>query len=1025
MAQRENKLRRGKSWLPWLVLSLSLTGLAVLQSWPVARRADRAIPYGYHVVAGYEQVPAMPGDHLQFLYWCWLMADNILGPSAWKTNPYEFNTFLTPRGLPGFANFPFSLLYPLLLPLGQAGAYNALVLISYLGAGLMAFALARQVLGPGPWTWLPALVFALLPFRAAQVLSGHLFGFVCFLVPGLLWCLERALARRSLVWGGGAGLCILLMGMMEPHLTYYSALMLGLYLPLRLILPGEDALPREGTWRPAAQAALAGVAAGVLAQVWLLRSRDAAWHLAPFLQAVLLYAVVALVLWLLLAAVVAAFTRLAPEQARRAAARVFTPLWGLAGVALLKAGGVPHLPRLLALGLAAWGLVRLGLALRGRWRRPSWPRGWWRPLPGLALGLGLAAARMLAVKASDIDQSIAAGGRSLDEVRLFAPRLADLLNPGNTRMEELIHLGWVPAALGLAGLGMLCLARPRGARGAALAGLWLAMSVLGMLLSLGPNLPELPLYPWLYHHLPFFNLPRVPGRLIVFAVLFLSLVGAWVLRELLARRPRLSPALAAVLVVAALALDLGLPQRPGVCLLPPPGRVEAAIRANIPTGPQARERLLGLPIWPGDSHQSSRYELLISRTRALVVNGYSPVVPRAYVEQVFKPLYPLDLGYLGPEQASLLRRLRVRLVCFYDDDLLYARKVSPFPPALARQRLLASGAFTPLAQEGTAFLLRLRGQAQADPHPGAVVSPVVSLWEAEHLYRNTGVLVEDPEASGWGLMFREAGRIGGPLGPRYARARGNLARAVPGRDRKGFLSFGPYRAYPPGRYRARFRLRRGGQAPGSPGWIEVCTDRGRRSLARRELSPGVLPADGRWHDVALTFTLEAPTDLELRTWFNRSSTLELDVVLVEFEGGRPADGFYRAQDLWRQTGDLVADARVPGGLAVRARAGYHPCLYLMHGPQVTVEPGRWRARFRLAREGSAPAGAPAVWLAAATDLGRRPFAWRLVRAGELGPDYRDLELVFSVPRRCELGLRVKFAGGASLRLAGVKLQKMK
>jgi hypothetical protein len=305
-----------------------------------------------------------------------------------------------------------------------------------------------------------------------------------------------------------------------------------------------------------------------------------------------------------------------------------------------------------------------------------------------------------------------------------------------------------------------------------------------------------------------------------------------------------------------------------------------------------------------------------------------------------------------------------------------------------------------------------------------VVSPVVSLWEAEHLYRNTGVLVDDPEASGWGLMFREAERIGGPLGPRYRRARGNLARAVPGRDRKGFLSFGPYRAYPPGRYRARFRLRRGSESAGSPGWIEVSTDQGRRSLARRELNRQVLPADGRWHDVALTFTLEAPTDLELRTWFNGSSTLELDVVLVEFQGGRPADGFYRAQDLWRQTGDLVADARVPGGLAVRARAGYHPPLYLMHGPQVTVEPGRWRARFRLALEGSAPARAPVAWLVVATDLGRRPFAWRLVRAGDLGRAYRDLELVFTVPRRCELGLRVKFAGGAGLRLAGVRLQKM-
>jgi len=66
----------------------------------------------------------------------------------------------------------------------------------------------------------------------------------------------------------------------------------------------------------------------------------------------------------------------------------------------------------------------------------------------------------------------------------------------------------------------------------------------------------------------------------------------------------------AALTVAAIAWDSWPATPPGLCLLPPDGRVEATIRQTLPTGPAAPARLLGLPIWPGDSHQSSVYELL-------------------------------------------------------------------------------------------------------------------------------------------------------------------------------------------------------------------------------------------------------------------------------------------------------------------------------------------------------------------------------------------------------------------------------
>ncbi len=1015
--------RRGWRW--GLLLCLALLVLAGVHTHPLWRYLATGIPYGYHVVPGFEVVPLMPGDHLQFLYWCWLLGDNLLGHSAWLSNPYEFNTFLS-AGMPGFANFPLSLLYLLFWPLGLVGAYNALVFTSYLLAGLAAYALAHEVLEDRLAALPAALVYALLPFRAAQTLSGHLYGFAAFLVPLTLWCLERGLKRRSWAWGLGAGVCLLAMARMEGHLIYYTALLLGLYLPLRLLFWDQDQEPQAGGVRQALPPALAGLSLGFTAHLAQWRAGRAAALWSPGLAETLaVYLLLCLGAWLLLARLAQALGRLGPEQARRLAARGFWPLLLAPLYAVQFYLDLPHLGAALAGALALAGLLLLLPPLWRARRLPGPPLGFWRPLWPLALGLTGGAGFMIHIKRTIFAASIASQGRGLSEVSLFSPRLGDLFDPANVNMERIIYSGWALGGLALLGLILLLLARPRAARQAGLATLWAGLGLLFTLLCLGPTLPALPLYQALYKLVPYFNFPRVPGRLIIFAVLMWTLLAGWVLRELSAAwraGGRWRSALLGGLLSAALLMSIWPPTPAGVCLLPPAGPLEETIRRELPGGPQGQTRLLGLPIWPGDSHQSSIYDLTIARTGAAMINGYSPVVPRAYIEQVYDPLYPLDFGLVDAPALAMLQRLRVPLVTFHDDDQVYPRKISPFPPALARQRLLASGAFTLEQQAGTVFLLRRRPGAVADPQPGRVVSPVVSLWEAESLGRTTGRLVEDPQASGWGLLFQEAPRLGAPLGPRLPRPQGNVAQARVGRDQPGHLCYGPFKAFPPGDYQAVFRLRRG--PGGVPGHIEVTSQAGQNPLARADLTPERLPADGAWHDVPLPFNLRQLTVLELRCYFAGVSDLDLDVVLVGFRDARPADGYYRAQDLWRQTGDLLADPQAPGGYAVLARAGYHPPLYIMHGPQVTAAPGRYRARFKLAAQGHNQPASQLADLVVATDLGRIPLGRRTVLGSDLGPEYRDLAVDFSLKRRCELDLRVRFAGGGSLRLAGVTLDKL-
>jgi hypothetical protein len=176
--------------------------------------------------------------------------------------------------------------------------------------------------------------------------------------------------------------------------------------------------------------------------------------------------------------------------------------------------------------------------------------------------------------------------------------------------------------------------------------------------------------------------------------------------------------------------------------------------------------------------------------------------------------------------------------------------------------------------------------------------------------------------------------------------------------------------------------------------------------------------------VEVPFRLDALAPVNLQAFYSGTADLALDVVTVCFADQATPPAFYRAQDLWRQTGDLAADAQVPGGLAVTARPGYHPPLYLMHGPQRMYPPGRYVAAFRLAGDspGSVPApDAPAVHLAVASDLGRITLTQRKIAAQELQPGYGDYRLTFTLERPTILGFRARYLGGAGLRLAGVSV----
>lgn len=590
------------------------------------------------------------------------------------------------------------------------------------------------------------------------------------------------------------------------------------------------------------------------------------------------------------------------------------------------------------------------------------------PWPLLAFGL-LAAAGigwLFVLRQILVTGSVAEAGRALDEVRLFSPGPGALWDPttyGGLAMGGLALIG-LGAGRDRADLGLRLVA------GAALG--------LGAFLSLGPMIPGVPLYQALHRWVPGFAMIRNPAKLHVLTALgglVLAALGARALLERLAAPGRCPRGLAAAgLAVVVLALTA------------PWHGIAVARFGESPVYEALRRdatRVLYLPIWPGDSAYSAVYLYTVTRTRVPTVNGYSPLVPRRYVHEVFEPLEPLNVGDLGPAEAAALRRLGVSHVVV--DRAVFPPQVSAYPSAVLLERLRASPALALEQAADPLWLFRVTGRAGA-PVPGPT-SPVGIFQAAASQSRTTGALLAAPEVS-----------------------EGRVVVGRPGVDPPGFLAFGPYRAFPPGPYRARFRLR------GSGLRIDVAMDRGRRVLAERAVDVG--PA---WTDVVLPFTVEQGRPLELRVAWDGQSAAAVDWVLVVAADRPDPEWTYEVERLPHQLGERADPAASGGwaGYADPAESLRGPLAPLVTGPARLFPAGRYRLSLRLRAERLSRT--PVVRLAVKTPTGPE-LASRTVAPAEVLPGaYREVTLDFSLDRPRVLEFPVSYLADVGVLLDRVSV----
>ena len=165
-------------------------------------------------------------------------------------------------------------------------------------------------------------------------------------------------------------------------------------------------------------------------------------------------------------------------------------------------------------------------------------------------------------------------------------------------------------------------------------------------------------------------------------------------------------------IAAIIILEYGIQVHPTICILEPQQAgyeavtVDADEEGIIP-------RALIIPLWPGDSSWGSLYEHYCSLYRIRMINGYRPVIPAEYIENVFNVFGSVNLGELSDEQLNDLQKRGIHYILLHEDA--FPEKVSPFPVAFTLKRLLNHPRLTLLKQGENVWAFKIMDHPSPRP----------------------------------------------------------------------------------------------------------------------------------------------------------------------------------------------------------------------------------------------------------------------------------------------------------------------
>ncbi len=1023
----------GKWWeIP--AVCLLMLALAIISTYPLILHFDTAIPYAPF---GGPKVWNRSGDQIQLMYWFWLVKENFLGAIPFDSNPFEFN-MPVPHPTSGLNTIPLAFFYMIFSPLGDVAAYNCTIFSSYVLAGLFMYLLVREYSGSRTGALLAALIFTFAPSRINGFTAGHGYGFLFFCYPFILYFLEKGIRSRKIRYGIISALGLIFLSMLEPHLIYYICVFLGVYIPVRILtlLPlcreNCTAYPRSGTWvgswserRSLLLIWGAGVSMVVYIQVFLTCDNQS-FFTPVFWWIVGLYPLIPVLFSLCCAAIYQRLASLTYGGSLAVEAGSLLPLYLFLPLATLACRGKPFETGILVttalmavVGMKLWLLRSLLFSmLRVLARGILAKKRAIFPILPLIFSMGGIVLWIASSKIKSVASTIASGGRSLEDVGLYSAHISDLFSSISS-----VYIGIIPAVL----VGWLLLFLLWGVAFArrqeyfiteseVLCLFYLAVAYCCLLLSLGLAFGKASLYILFYHYFPFFNYPRVSNRIITLSLFALAIVAGFVIRSMQQRcRNRISLATISLLVVAAAAFqlkDYNILKPMGINILDKGQDIYNYVQKNIGKGV-----LLEIPLWPGDSHQSSLYQHYIMLDRVPRVNGCSPMVLTEYIDTVFEPLSPINQGRLGRKQYELLRKMGVKFITVHDNRDIFLPKVSPFKPITTIRRLKNSPYLDFVDIENTMYfktfvkkndklyLFRVKDKAAVGEQSEPAWYEMPYFYDVNwRLHHQTGSVVED----------QKTGRM--------------VFQATAGKDKPGFLVYGPYDIYSPGDYRCYFTIYTDAaeETRGNVARLEVASVTEKDEsvvLARKELQgkPGVR----KYKNPYLDFSIAENTKLEFRVFYYGNGQVRVEKIVVDKIGHDGPIYMLEAETMVGDTGQLVFVDGASGGKAVEAVVGKSKQGDMVYGPSRIYPRGRYIARFYLRKsraKGENASKGVAAELFVTDGRNLSPYGKRVLTVEELNEkEFVGMDVDFELANDDDLSFQVRFNGKVNLQLDKIEI----
>jgi hypothetical protein len=391
--------------------------------------------------------------------------------------------------------------------------------------------------------------------------------------------------------------------------------------------------------------------------------------------------------------------------------------------------------------------------------------------------------------------------------------------------------------------------------------------------------------------LPFFNYPRVAGRMITITTVMMVILSGYGLKWLIERikgdkgsgeqdarykmhdaRCKISwirnPASWIILIFIGILIDFLPFSLRGISIPSKGNAVYEEVSKNL-----GDKKVLEIPLWPGDSAWSSVYQYYVTLYKYHMINGYDPGVSKRYVEKIFGRLYPLDFGEMRKEEHQFLKDLNVKYIVMHEEE--FPRKVSPFPFSSSLNNMNRSPFIRFIKRDGLIYLFELNYDASQREIPHfSITSPIGGLYQAESLPRLIGSVVKDVDASGGEAAYGKRG------------------------SGEGWLQYGPYRTYPTGEYIAIFRLKIGDKVSEEEvAVIDISSRLSERVLNKKVINASDFQGRG-YQDFILPFRLSSPQSLEFRVYYKGITDLVVDYTYILSSDEKDPRWSYRSEDLF-------------------------------------------------------------------------------------------------------------------------------